>query len=438
LSGRPLPVLEDRRRTISRTDDRRLTFGGLGVSAGLLGLAILTLLLPEATRRGLWLPLHLALAGAAATAVASVLPFFTAALAVARPAGRPTRILAIGGVAGGALVVSGGVTAGASALAAGGGVVYLVGLVAVSVAAFAPLRGALGPRRILVTRAYAAAIGCVAAGAALSTAFLAGFGPVVERWGALKPAHAWLNVVGFLSLVVAATLIHLAPTVVGGRMQARTSARVAVVGLGAGAPLVATGLGLVLDPVVRAGAVLTVVGALALVVHGLVVERARGRWTTDPGWHRLTSWSLLLAPVWLLIGVAIVGGRSLVMGASPAAWDIGIIAPALVIGWVAQVLVGAWSHLLPAIGPGDPVAHARQRTILGRAATTRVVALNAGAVLATAGALTATGTLVTGGLLLSAASLASALLAFATAARIGVAATLSSRGLDDDRGSGRN
>ena len=50
---------------------------------------------------------------------------------------------------------------------------------------------------------------------ALSTAFVAGITPIVERWALLKPAHAWLNVIGFLSLVVAATLIHLAPTVVG-------------------------------------------------------------------------------------------------------------------------------------------------------------------------------------------------------------------------------
>jgi len=35
------------------------------------------------------------------------------------------------------------------------------------------------------------------------------------------------------------------------------------------------------------------------------------------------------------------------------------------------------THLVPAIGPGDPAAHAAQRILLGRAATARLVAANA-------------------------------------------------------------
>ena len=416
----PVPITRGRRRSISRTDDRRTTFAGLVVAAGLLGLALLSLGLPEAARRGLWLPLHLALAGAAATAVASVLPFFTAALAVAPPVGRPLRVLAIGAIAGGALIVSAAVTTGLPALAVVGGLGYLVGLVAVAGAAFSPLRGALGPRRPLVTRAYAVALACVAAGVVLSTAFLAGVTPIVERWGLLKPAHAWLNVVGFLSLVVAATLVHLAPTVAGARMRPRTSARIAIVGIATGAPLVALGLALDLDGIVGVGAVVTFAGALALTRHAGVVQRERGPWTTDPAWHRLTSWSLVLAPAWFALGVAIAGIRFLAAGANATAWDIGVIAPALAIGWVVQVLIGSWSHLLPAIGPGDPIAHARQRSILGRAATARVLALNVGAALATLGALGATGPVAPAGLLLSGASLIAALLTFAAAARIGV------------------
>jgi nitrite reductase (NO-forming) len=388
-SDRPLPVLvvptASGRRAISRTDDRRITFGGLVAAAGLVAFAIASLALPESVRRGLWLPLHLAMAGAASTAIAAVLPFFTAALAVAPPAGRPTRILAIGGIALGALVVSGGVAAGLPAVAVGGGLTYLGGLAAVAAGAFGPLRGALGPRRPLVTRAYGVALGCVAVGVVLSTAFLAGYGPVLERWALLKPAHAWLNVIGFLSVIVAATLVHLAPTVAGGRIQPRTSARVAVVGLAAGAPIVALGLGLALDAVVRGGAIVTAVGAVGLVAHGLVVRRDRGRWTTDPGWHRLTAWSLTVAPGWLAITVGIAGIRFLWLGAEPAAWDLALIAPALALGWLAQVLVGSWSHLVPAIGPGDPMAHARQRAILGTAATARLVALNGGVALATVG-----------------------------------------------------
>lgn len=413
----PLPVLQ--RPAISRHDDRRITFAGLAAAAGLLALALGSLALPDPVRRGAWLPLHLTLAGGAATAVAAVLPFFTAALAVAPPAGRPTRILAIGGIAGGALVVSGGVAAGVPAVAVGGGLAYLGGLAAVALAAFTPLRRALGPRRPLVTRAYAAALASVALGAALATAFLAGWTPVLERWATLKPAHAWLNVIGFLSVVVAATLVHLAPTVAGARIQPRTSARVAIVGIAGGSLATAAGLAVAIDPVVRVGAAATVVGALALAVHALEVRRDRGRWTTDPDWHRLTGLSLLLAPAWFAVAVGIAGGRFVALGADPAAWDVLIVAPALAIGWVGQVLIGSWSHLLPAIGPGDPLAHARQRTLLGTGAAARVVALNAGVAVATAGIAADAGAATAVGLALAGAAVVAGLVTFLAAARSG-------------------
>ena len=400
-------VLVPARRPMSRTDDRRITFAGLLVSAGLLGLAIMSLALPEGARRGLWLPLHLGLAGAAGTAVASVLPFFTTALAVAPPARRAIRLAAIGLIALGSLAVSGGVVSGVPAIAVTGGLAYLVGLAALAVAAFGTLRGALGPQRRLVRTAYAAALVQVGVGVVTATSMLAGFGPVIERWGLLKPAHAWLNVFGFLSLIVAATLVHLAPTVVGARIQARRSATVAIVCLAVGAPVIATGFALGVDVVARLGVLAEVIGASSLVGHALTVSRGHGRWTTDPGWHRLTSWSLLAAPCWLLVAVAIAGTRILWLGADPAAWSLGDVAAPLALGWVAQVLIGAWSHLLPAIGPGDGGAHARARTVLGRAATVRVVTFNLGVgLLVIGGSLTWTPAILLGMALAIATSLA--------------------------------
>jgi nitrite reductase (NO-forming) len=413
----------ERRRTISRTQDRRITFAGLATAAGLLGLSVVALALPEVTRRGSWLPLHLVLAGAAGTAIASVLPFFTAALAIAPPSRPATRIIAVGGIALGAVAVSAGVVVGATAVAVAGGLAYLAGLVSLSVAAFAPLRDALGPRRPLIVGAYAVAIGCVMAGVALSTAMLAGHGPVVERWALLKPAHAWLNVIGFLSVIVAASLVHLAPTVAGARMRSRRSAVIALTGLTSGAVTVAVGLGLADDLLVRVGAVVTVAGAVALGVHGVTIHRERGRWTTDPSWHRLTSWSLLLAPIWLVVGVGIAASSFVVLGADARAWDIGAIAPALALGWVAQVLIGSWSHLLPSIGPGDPAGHARQRSLLGTAATIRIALLDIGAALATIGALTGSAAVATLGVGLAVCSIVGALLTFAAAAWIGLVAT---------------
>jgi len=420
-----LVVLEtDPRRSASRSADRRITVIGLVVSAGFLTAAMAGTALPEPVRHGLWLPVHLGLAGAAGTAVASVLPFFVVALSVVTPMGRFVRGGAIALIAGGALAASLGVAGGVPPLALAGAVSYLAGLVAVSIAAFWPLRHTDGPRRRVVLVAYGAAIAQVAVGVGIVGTMLAGYPPVVERWGLLKPAHAWLNVFGFLSVIIAATLVHLAPTVVGSRIMPRRSALVGLTGLVAGAPLIALGLALGDDRVARIGALIELLGSFGLMAHALAVQRDRGHWTTDPGWHRLTSWSLLAAPAWLLVAVALAAGRVLAFGAVPAAWSLESIAAPLAVGWVVQVLVGAWSQLLPAIGPGDMLAHARQRTILGRAAARRLIALNVGVALVMLGGAIAWTVPIATGLVLGGGAILGSLAILVEAIRTGWAGVL--------------
>lgn len=413
-------VLEpDARRSLSRTADRRITLAGLFVSAGFLAAAVAAAILPEAVRRGAWLPVHLALAGAAGTAIASVLPFFVAALSVAPPMSGIVRGGAIGLIAGGAAAASLGVAGGMESLALAGALGYLAGLGGVAVAAFWPLRASRGPRRRLVVAAYGAAIAQVAVGVGLVIAMLAGVPPVVEGWALLKPAHAWLNVFGFLSVVIAATLVHLAPTVAGTRIVPRRSAQVALAGLVTGAPLIALGLALGEDRVARIGALAELLGAIGLVAHALAVRHNRGTWTTDPGWHRLTSWSLLAAPAWFLVAVAMAAGRILWLGAVPDAWSLGSIAAPLAVGWVVQVLIGAWSQLLPSIGPGDMAAHAHQRACLGRAAIGRVGALNLGVALVTLGGALVWTAAVVIGLIVCGGVILTSLTIFVDAARSG-------------------
>ena len=145
----------------------------------------------------------------------------------------------------------------------------------------------------------------------------------------------------------------------------------------------------------------------------------RGRWTTDPGWHRLASWSLLAAPAWFLVAVTLASGRILWFGAAPDAWSLGAIAAPLAIGWVVQVLIGAWSHLLPSIGPGDMAGHAEQRIRLGRAAVGRVIGLNLGIVLVTLGGSLAWAAGVVSGLIICGGVILMSLAIFVDAARTG-------------------
>ena len=357
----------------------------IGSSVTFLLAALLVVLLPSGIRRGAWLSIHLALAGGASTAIAGVLPYFAAAFGAAPPASRWLRPIAVGAVALGALGVSVGVVAGWPALAAGGGAGFVVGIVLTGVCALQPLGGRLGPVRGLLTPGYLIALAEVGLGAAIATLYVAGWTPLVERWGSLKPAHAWLNLVGFVSVVIATTLLHLFPTVVGARIVRRRSSLVTVAGLGGGTPLVALGFALGADPLARVGALVFAAGALGLALDCSSSWLSRSRWTTDSGWHWFAIGGLVSAVAWFEVGIAMATSRVLAIGAGPAAWSVDLLIGPLIVGWIVLTIVASATHLIPAIGPGGPLAHGRQRRVLGIAAVPRLTILNLGVAWLSAG-----------------------------------------------------
>ena len=369
--------LRRRATPIDRSSDRRVALAAIVIAVVFMVAAVATLILPVGDRRGVWLPLHLAM-GAATTAIAGVMPFFAAAFAAAAPGDARVRSAAVAAVAIGASVVAGAYMAGNGRLAAGGGVVYVTGIVLTGVATVRPLGRALGPSRGLITQGYLAALGEVAVGAGLAILLVAGWPPVAEDWVRLKPAHAWLNLVGFVTLVIATTLLHFFPTVVGARIVPSPSARLTVAGFAAGAPLVALGFMASSDLVARIGALTVLGGAVSLAIYVVRTWRTRARWTTDPGWHRFAIGGLISAIAWLLVGIVVAAGRVLAFGADPTAWLIQAATAPLVLGWIGLAIVASASHLLPAIGPGDPVAHSRQRHLLGRASSTRLAMIDVG------------------------------------------------------------
>ena len=329
-----------------------------------------------------WLPLHLALAGGASTAIAGVMPFFVAALAAGPPAGARLRGGAVLLVAvGAALVAVRGIAPSEGWAPVIGGSVYLAGIGAVALAVQTSGRAGLMMRRPIVSLGYTLALVNVAIGGLLATLMVAGWGPVLEAWGRLRPAHAWTNLLGFVSLVILATLIHLLPTVLGGRILPRRSTALVVLAPAFGSPMVVVGMILGWGPVAGAGAVLALVGAAAMAMQTAGIVRDRGHWTSDPGWHRFASAGMLAGITWYLAGVAVAAWLVITEGPRSEAWSTALVGAPLVAGWVAQVLVASWTHLLPSIGPGGPVAHARQRVVLGRLATPRLVAYNGGVAL---------------------------------------------------------
>jgi hypothetical protein len=363
---------------VDRSRDRRVVVFAVGLAIGFLVAALASALLPESVRRGTWLPLHLALAGGATTAIAGVMPFFSAAFAAAPPSDLRLRTGAVLAVALGAIGVTLGVVDTSPLLAALSGVAFIVGVALVAVATLRPLRAALGPSRGIVIQGYVVALIQIAVGATFATLYTAGWSSFVMSWAALKPAHAWLNLVGFVSLVVATTLLHFFPTVIGARIAARPSARLTVIGLAAGPALVALGFALRLDLVARLGAAIAIAGALALFAYAVRTWRTRAAWTTDHQWHLFAMGGLISAMGWFGVGIGIAAGQVIVLGASPGAWSVNAVFGPLVVGWIGLVVLASATHLLPAIGPGDSAVHARQRAILGRSAALRLVVANVG------------------------------------------------------------
>jgi hypothetical protein len=413
-------AMRRRASPIDRSSDRLVALGAITIAIGFLVASLVAMFLPDTVRRGAWLPLHLALAGAATTAIAGVMPFFAAAFAAAPPSDARLRAAAVGTVAVGAAAVSIGVVGGELGLAAAGGFGFVVGIVLTATATVRPLGRALGPSRGLVTQGYVIALGEVALGASLATLLVAGWSPIVQDWVRVKPAHVWLNLVGFVSLVIATTLLHFFPTVVGARIALRPSARITVVGLAAGAPVVAVGFVIPSDLMARIGAVAVIGGAMGLAVYAWRTWQTKAHWTTDPGWHRFAIGGLVSAIVWFEIGMAVAAGQVVVFGADPASWSVEAAAGPLIMGWVGLAIVASATHLLPAVGPGDPSVHARQRQILGRAATVRLAVLNGGVAALAIGLPFGVGTLVTGGAVLDALALGTTAVLLGKGVREGV------------------
>lgn len=386
---RPLPVLDGPDGVIAigadptsdprvrrRDQDRRIALGGIVLSLAFIAAAIGVCIGGGDT----WTALHLLMAGAAGTAIGAVMPFFATALVAAPPAEPRGRVIVVACLALGAAAVATaapGADRAASLLGAG---VYLLGLVGLALVTLGPIRRGVGRRRHVVVAGYGVAIAFVMTGVLLVTGMLHDFAPIASRWPMLKPAHAWLNLIGFVGVVIATTMTHLVPTVLGARIIEGRIALTALLGLAAGVATVASGFALGVDGLVRVGATMAFVGALAVPVTVLAAatQAGRGRWTTDQGWHTFTAWSLSASAVWFVIGVSLAAALAIANGATPAGWSLSTVGVPFVIGCVLQAILGSASHLLPTLGPGSQADRSAARLALGRMAKSRALSFQLG------------------------------------------------------------
>ena len=400
-----------------RLTERHVLALGLGVS----GLFILAAAVSAAAAliggRSSWAALHLALAGSATMAIGAFMPHFAITLAGTRASPAAQRLASLAALAAGSSGVVLGVSLFGQLWVAIGTGLVVVGLATVGWHTFAPLREPLARRHPVVAGAYGTALVELAIGVVLGGLGATGVSAVTMHWALLRPAHAWLTLFGAISLTIFATLVYLAPTVLGARIRAGRSLVAATIGIGVGPAVVAIGFALDLRPMILVGMGLTSLGAAGQIGYVVDCYRRRGPFTTEHDWRAVSIGHLLAGPAWFAAAVVaalleMAGGRPL------AGWSIGLLAVPMVAGWMLQELVGSWTHLVPSVTPGGPELHARQRRVLAVAARTRVGIWNAGVGLAWAGLALDVAPLAVVGLATLAVSIAVALAGLARALTI--------------------
>ncbi|MEU3979300.1 multicopper oxidase domain-containing protein [Streptomyces sp. NPDC026672] len=338
---------------------------------GWLVLALCAAALQPALPVARWLAVHLFLLGAATTAVVVWSEHFAVALLHAEvPDERRSDLrlaavnVAVAGVVSGVWADSTALTGAACALLVAAVTAHLVVLVRMG-------RGALGGRLAPVVGFYRAAAAALIAGAVLGWLLATGRTGPHDHAG-LRLAHVHVTLLGWIGLPVLGTLFMLWPTVLGVRMADRTTrtARWVLVLTGGGLLIAVAGLAAGVRPPAVAGIGGYAVG-VALAAH-LFARTVRRR----PPISAAAAWTLAAAAAWLLTGVvadAVILATGTLTGAQEG---IGRLVPVWLVGFVAQVLVGALTYLLPVVLGAGPKERAALRAVLEKGWPARVCALN--------------------------------------------------------------
>lgn len=338
-----------------------------------LTLAALSFLLPVRWRLALWLPLHLTLAGAVSTAISGAMQNFMLSLTASPDPPDLVVRAQFGLVTAGAALIAVGMPTATPWLMGAGGTAFVGAMALLGWMLWRAWRRALNVRHVVPLFAYGAAIGSVLLGGTLG-ALMGSREVSVAMYAQVRHAHLTANVLGWASLTVVGTLITLLPTALRVRMPKRRESL--VVGLlVAGVALQVGGWLANLPSVLAAGGVAFAMGAVGFIGFVAAVLRTERRWAVPAA-----AFHMLAAFTWFVVG-SIGLAIALFDGSAGADRYRVVFLTAFVGGWLVQVLLGAWSYLLPMARPGHPTDRRRWLSVFEAAARVQVVLLNAGLLL---------------------------------------------------------
>ncbi|WEO77073.1 multicopper oxidase domain-containing protein [Cryobacterium sp. SO2] len=342
------------------------------VPAWLAAAVILTVLHRQLPSSG-WLLVHLLLLGAVSTAILIWSQHFADTLLRRKALGHRVSLgLRLTAHTVGAIAVMTGMVIGWYPLVLAGGI--LVGLNALAHAAVivGQTRGAMPGRFAPLVRYYVASGVTLAAGVTLGIlmARLDGGGEDYER---LFIGHLALNLLGWVGLTVIGTIALLWPTVLHTRVEGAT------VAAGSTLTVLVGGLGLVALGCLADLRLVVALGILIyLVALGRVLWEGVGHLRRAPA-VTFAAWSLGAAQVWFALCTL---GFGLQVALAPswtaAAAGVEALVPYFAIGFAAQILLGALSHLVPVVLGGGPGALKATAAELDRGGLFRVVVVNGG------------------------------------------------------------
>ncbi|MGW5215319.1 multicopper oxidase domain-containing protein [Streptomyces sp. NPDC004051] len=342
------------------------------VVAGWLALFAVAALVHPFVPAARWLLVHLLLLGAVSNAVVIWSGHFAASVLRLPEADRGApAALRLAGLNAGAVAVVAGMLTGRWPLVLAGGTLVATAVAVHAVWLVRLLRRALPSRFALTVRYYVAAAALLPAGAAMGVVMARG-GLSDNGAARLLIAHEMVNLLGWLGLTVAGTLVTLWPTMLrtrvadGAEKAARTALPVLLGGLGA-AVLAA----LTLPPAPTAAGVGVFVAGLVLAGVPWIRE-ARVRTPSS-----FAAWSVAAGTVWLLGALAALTAILLTSPSWPSVVErtAALTAP-LAGGWMAQVLMGALSFLVPVVLGGGPTAVRSTTAVLERGGPARLTLVN--------------------------------------------------------------
>ncbi len=342
-----------------------------------LGLA-LVLALVHPWRPGLgWAAIHLVLLGAITHSIMVWSAHFTRALLKTRAteadARRQDQRIILH--AAGTVLVVGGVSLGRWPVVAVGAALVCLAVTWHGLTLWQQLRTALPGRFRVTVHHYLAAAACLPIGAVMGV--LLSRGPSGEPHGRLLVAHSLTMVLGWIGLTVIGTLLTLWPTMLRTRLDERAE-RLAQQAL----PVLLVALTVIVGTALvdlRWG---TVAGLGLYAVGLLWWGRALVRPVRTAPPRHISALSAAAALVWFAVSLVLLAAhlvRSPTWTAVAESYT--PIAIAITVGFVAQLLIGALSHLVPVVIGGGAQVWRTAQAVFDRYAVARLTATNLGLVL---------------------------------------------------------